>query len=401
MLGWELPPNNSGGLGVASYQLCRALSKSGAAIEFILPYEPVPELSFMKVTAAYTDEIAKLFIPGLAYESGRYRFDKTTGAVNGFDLFTQEHLYSLAVERMVESREFDVIHAHDWLTFRAALKAKHRTGWPLIVHVHSVEADRSGQPGGGNPWVREIEALGLMMADQIVAVSERTKQSICDEYGMPADKVQVIYNSVDREELEPLDSDNAYAYLTDMRAKGYRVVGNIGRLTIQKNLPNLLRAAKAVIDRVPKTLFLIVGSGEQYEELIELAAELGILKNVIFTGFQRGKNWRDAFASSDLFVMPSLSEPFGLTPLEALHYGTPSLISYQSGVSEVLKNCLKVDFWDIREMANQIAGALQNDALRGTLLQNAQAELEHLTWDEPASRLLGLYEHHALAGAAQ
>ena len=152
-----------------------------------------------------------------------------------------------------------------------------------------------------------------------------------------------------------------------MKIQGYRVVVNVGRLTVQKGLPNLLRAAKEVVERVPKTLFLIVGSGEQYYELIDLAAELGIGPNVFFTDFQRGKTWRDAFAIGDLFVMPSVSEPFGLTPLEAIGYGTPSLVSRQSGISEVFHNCLKIDFWDINEMANQIAAVMQSDELRDVL----------------------------------
>ena len=399
MLGWELPPNNSGGLGVASYQLCKALNASGADIEFILPVEPAQAVSFMKVTPAYTDETAKLFIPGLAYQSAEYYYKHSKHPINWTDLFTQEQLYSHAVESMVQGRSFDVIHAHDWLTFRAGLKAKQRTGWPLIVHVHSVEADRAGHRGGGNPLVREIEALGLMMADRVIAVSRHTRQSIIEEYGIPDAKIEVVHNSLDRQELEALDADNAYRFLAAMRSQGYKVVVNVGRLTIQKGLPSLLRAARAVLDKLPKTFFLIVGSGEQYDELIGLAGELGILNRVLFTGFQRGKNWRDAYAISDLFVMPSISEPFGLTPLEALHYGTPSLISYQSGVSEVLLNCLKADFWDVREMANQIVGVLSNQPLHDMLRNNGMQELEHLTWDEPARKLLKVYESHVLGGA--
>jgi glycogen synthase len=179
-----------------------------------------------------------------------------------------------------------------------------------------------------------------------------------------------------------------------MKQHGYRVVVNVGRLTIQKNLPNLLRAAKEVVARAPKTIFLFVGSGEQERELLEQAASLGIGRNVVFTGFQRGKAWRDAYAIGDLFVMPSISEPFGLTPLEAVGYGTPALVSKQSGVSEVLTNCLKVDFWDVQEMANQITAVVQNDALRDELHTNSVKEYERLSWNNAADRLLELYEHH-------
>jgi glycosyltransferase involved in cell wall biosynthesis len=172
------------------------------------------------------------------------------------------------------------------------------------------------------------------------------------------------------------------------------VVANVGRLTLQKGLPNLLKAARIVVEHNPKTMFLIVGSGEQYIELVQLAADLGIAKHVIFTDFQRGKPWRDAYAIADLFVLPSISEPFGLTPLEAIHYGTPSLISRQSGVSEVLQNALKVDFWDIHEMANQILAVMQHDQLRDELVDNATKELRQLSWNDAAEKVHALYEQH-------
>jgi glycosyltransferase involved in cell wall biosynthesis len=242
--------------------------------------------------------------------------------------------------------------------------------------------------------VREIEELSMLLADRVIAVSEHTKQAIIREYDIPEEKIAVVHNSFDAENLIPHDGDNAYRYLTEMRKHGYRVVTNIGRLTIQKGLPNLLRAFQAVVERNPKTLLLIVGSGEQYYELVTLAAELGISKNVVFTNFQRGKNYRDAYAAADLFVLPSVSEPFGLTPLEAIGYGTPALISKQSGVSEVIRNCLKVDYWDVNEMANQISAVLKNDGLRDELLKNAQKEYERLSWDDSANKLFDIYNHH-------
>ncbi|MDQ3065443.1 MAG: glycosyltransferase family 4 protein, partial [bacterium] len=307
----------------------------------------------------------------------------------------QQAVYEASVGQMVKLMEFDVIHAHDWLTFRAGLKARQVSNKPLILHVHSIESDRSGQQGGGNPVVREIEGLSFLLADKIIAVSQFTKDAIVREYGIPADKIEVVHNSMDIGMIQELDNDNVHRYILKMKEQGYRVVVNIGRLTIQKGLPNLLAAAKLVIERSPKTLFLIVGSGEQYFELIEQAAELGISKNVIFTGFQRGKNWRDSFAVGDLFVMPSISEPFGLTPLEAAGYGTPSLISKQSGVAEVFNNCLKIDFWDINEMANQITSVVQNDSLRDELHEAAYNEYVKLSWHPAADKLKKSYQHHA------
>ncbi len=235
----------------------------------------------------------------------------------------------------------------------------------------------------------------MRLADQIIAVSQHTKARIVEDYGIPADKIEVVHNSINADELAPLEPDNAYRYLTLMKGLGYKVVVNVGRLTIQKGLPNLLKAMKAVVENEPKTLLLIVGSGEQYHELVELSAELGIGPNVLFADFQRGKRWRDAFAIGDLFVMPSVSEPFGLTPLEAAGYGTPSLISKQSGVSEVLKNCLRVDFWDVSEMANQITSVLRNDALRNELRTNAYQEYQRLSWGAASEKVAELYAAHA------
>lgn len=392
MLGWELPPHNSGGLGVACYQLCRALSKAGADIEFVLPYTAKHDINFMRINAAHPQDVDTVLKSGIAYDS--FKYVKKTGEVEWIDLFGQSAIYEQAVERIIELAEFDVIHAHDWLTFRAALRTKQKSGKPLLLHVHSIERDRSGG-NHGNPMVREIEYLSMMMADKIIAVSAHTRRAIIDEYDIPEDKIEVIHNSIDLDEVEPLQGDNAYKYLTKMKSLGYRVVVNVGRLTVQKNLPNLLRAAKEVIDRAPKTIFLIVGTGEQDYELLELAAQLGISRNVVFTGFQRGKAWRDAYAIGDLFVMPSISEPFGLTPLEAIGYGTPALVSKQSGVSEVIQNCLKVDFWDIESMANQITAVMQNDGLRDELHINSLKEYERLSWNKAADRLLELYRHHA------
>jgi glycosyltransferase involved in cell wall biosynthesis len=199
--------------------------------------------------------------------------------------------------------------------------------------------------------------------------------------------------------MAPLDEASAHGYLQALRAQGWHVVTNIGRLTIQKGLINLLHAAKEVVAREPKTMFLFCGSGEQYYELVTLAAELGISKNVIFTGFVRGKEWRDSYAVGDLFVLPSVSEPFGLTVLESIAYGVPALMSKQSGVSEVIHHALKVDFWDVQEMANKIVAVIQNSSLRENLQQNAAAELQRLSWDDAARDILGLYDKHVKVAA--
>ncbi|HEY1644889.1 MAG TPA: glycosyltransferase family 4 protein, partial [Candidatus Saccharimonadales bacterium] len=364
MLGWELPPHNSGGLGMACYELCRGLAKQNVDIEFIVPYKGEHDIDFMTVSSAIPIGVADIQRSGIAYDS--YKYTLANGQEAWLDINDQHQLYEHAVMTMAESREFDIVHAHDWLTFRAALRLKEKRGCPIILHVHSVESDRAGAKRG-NPLVHEIEELSLHLADKVIAVSEHTKQSIVREYGLPPEAIEVVHNSLNINDLQPLDENNAYHYLTSMKDLGYRVVTNVGRLTIQKGLPNLLHAVKKVIEKRPKTLVLIVGSGEMQYELMELAASMGIGANVLFCDFQRGKRWRDAFAIGDLFVLPSITEPFGLTPLESIAYGTPALISKQSGVSEILNNALKVDFWDIDEMANQIASVMMSDDLRDEL----------------------------------
>jgi glycogen(starch) synthase len=395
MLGWELPPHNSGGLGVACYQLCKALSKKGADIEFVLPYTAEHNIDFMRINSAHPQDVQTVLKSGIAYDS--FKYVKGTGEIEWVDILGQSSIFEEAVGRIAKLAEFDIIHAHDWLTCRAAIRAKMLTGKPLIVHFHSIEADRAGKPMGGNPLVREIESLALMLADKVIAVSQYTKDAIIREYDIPADKIEVVHNHSDPESLMPEEGENIYRYLVEMRKLGYRVIVNVGRLTIQKGLPNLLNAFKLATDHAPKTFLLIVGDGEQRNELIQQAADLSIGDKVLFAGFQRGKKWRDAYGVADLFVMPSVSEPFGLTALEAIGYGTPVLISKQSGVSEMIKNALKVDFWDTDDMANKMVALVQNDELRDELHRNSYHEYMSHSWHDSADKLIGIYDQH-LAG---
>lgn len=392
MLGWELPPYNSGGLGTACYQLCRSLAKRSVDIDFVLPYQAEHGIDFMNVLTAQNEGYSRVLRTGNAYDSHKYLL--TDGSEKSLDIYSQQKLYEQAVAKIAEDKEFDILHAHDWLTFRAALRVKEIKNCPIILHVHSVESDRAGL-GQGNPLVREIEEVALNLADRVLAVSKQTKNAIIRDYGVPEDKIEVVHNSIESGDLLPLDPRNVYRYLDFMKQLGYRVVVNVGRLTLQKGLPNLLHAAQKVIEVAPKTFFLIVGNGEQYYELIELAAQLGISQNIFFTDFQRGKKLRDAYAVGDLFVMPSVSEPFGLTPLESIGYGTPAMVSKQSGVSEVLNNCLKVDYWDVDEMANKIVAVVKNDPLRDELLINAQRECRKFSWDGASEKIMKIYQNHA------
>lgn len=396
MLGWELPPHYSGGLGVVCYQLSKYLADKGADIEFVIPFEAdYSSINFMKVTSASSFKHASIAHILGSYDSYKFNekveLDAEDTPVN-LSIHDLQNIYARNVERLASVHEFDVVHAHDWLTFTAGILAKQRTGKPLIVHVHSTEFDRAGGHEG-NPVVHDIEFHGLMMADQIIAVSEATKKAIVDGYKIDPDKIKVVHNRMDIDHRHVTETANVYVYLESMKKQGYKVVLSAGRLTIQKGLTHLLRAFEKVVAVRPKTLLLIVGSGDQYNELIELAAELGISQNVIFSGYQlgTGKSWRDGFKVADLFVMPSVSEPFGLTPLEAIAYGAPSLISKQSGISEVLTNVLKVDFWDEDKMADEILSVVSNEGLQASLHTNSYAEFLGLTWHDSAEEIMKLY----------
>jgi glycosyltransferase involved in cell wall biosynthesis len=230
------------------------------------------------------------------------------------------------------------------------------------------------------------------MADQIFAVSQYTKNIIVKEYGIDSHKIQVVHNSME------IDSDidesyNVHTYLELMKKNGYKVVVNIGRLTIQKGLTHLLEAAQKVVQKDSKVIFLIAGNGEQLEELIRLAAHYRISSNVIFESWVSGKNWRDTYRIGDMFIMPSVSEPFGLTALEAVGFGTPVIVSKQSGVAEVLQNCFKVDFWDTDQMADMILAIAENDSLAHTMWQNSYEEYKSQSWAKSARKMTERYHY--------
>lgn len=386
MLGWELPPVNSGGLGVVCYHMCRHLADAGVAIDFVMPYA-LPahaQVDFMHIHSAS---------PVVAGEAG------TFGPYASWHsrMQRQQQQYLQTVQELVGQNSYDAIHAHDWLTFNAGVLAKRLSGRPLVAHVHSTEFDRCGQTTG-SPIVHEIEYNGLLLADRIMAVSNVTKQTLVDRYHIPADKIEVVYNASDMSALQAApDEANAYVYLERMQRQGYKVVVSLARLTIQKGLYYLLHAAKRALELNPKLIFLIVGDGEQRDELIALSAELGIANNVIFTGFLRGKQWRDAYKVADMFVMSSVSEPFGLTALEAASVNTAVLLTKQSGVSEVLHNTVRFDFWDTDKLADYMVNIGEQDALRATLAQNAQAEVANMSWRKTAQHVTHIYQ--SLAGA--
>lgn len=403
MLGWELPPFNSGGLGVACYQMAKALSHLGVDIQFVLPYKakhPDAE-KFMEILPANN-------IAPMINEKGEYvamgAYSGTCGWCNsrecehakayGEGFVAATHKYAEQVERMVKRRKIkpDVIHAHDWLTMEAGARVKRITGSPLIVHVHATEFDRSGGKYG-NPLIHEIEYQGLMAADRIFAVSQITKDIIVREYGIPADKIEVVHNSLDPDELErTVVETNNYMYAKELKKDGWTVVVSIGRLTIQKGLTYLLEAAALALSRNPKILFIVSGTGEQRDQLIELAADLGISDRVVFTGWVRGNRFRELYEIADIFAMPSISEPFGLTALEAAHYDTAVLVSKQSGVGELLKSIMRFDYWDTRRLADEIINISLSPALNRELRDGIFKEYLRLSWKDIADKITREYQ---------
>jgi glycosyltransferase involved in cell wall biosynthesis len=398
MLGWELPPHHVGGMGVACYQMCKELSYSGVDIEFILPFTASFNIDFMKITAAHHQTAEEFSVSGGVYDAAWFYTESHSTLVDGpLDLRRQHDRYAHNVAKLASSREFDVIHAHDWLTFKAGLAAKQVSGKPLILHVHATQYDQSAG-GHGNPEAREIEQMAFMMADQIFAVSQHTKNVIVREYGIAEQKIQVVHNSMEiSEDID--ESYSAHHYLEAMKSHGYKVVVNIGRMTIQKGLTHLLEAAQKVVATDPKVLFLIAGGGEQLEELMDMAARYKISNNVIFETWVSGKRWRDTYRVGDVFVMPSVSEPFGLTALEAVGFGTPVIVSKQSGVGEVLRNCYKVDFWDTDQMADMILSITQHESLATTMWQESFKEYKAQSWSKSAKKMRQHY-HHAVEAVA-
>lgn len=391
MLGWELPPHNSGGLGVACYHLAKALALEGTSIDFVVPYSAEHhEIDFMKVHNA--TELSPLERYGLgAYES-RFITEKDEGDIK--DLREVQRDYTRYVEKLVDEKreKFDAIHAHDWLTMEAGIRAKQLTNAPLIVHVHSTEFDRAGG-NTGNPLAREIEYQGLIVADRIIAVSEVTKDVIVQQYDIPADKIEVVHNALDKSSFDDgYEYDNrTYKYLEGLRDEGYTIISAVTRLTIQKGLVNLIHALAKASEKYDRLALLLAGDGEQRDELISLAADLGIADKIFFAGFLRGKQWRDAYSVADVFVLSSVSEPFGLSALEAAHHDNAIIVTRQSGVSEVLHSVLKYDFWDVDRLADQIVGIATSEALRDSLKQDVTKEYARLSWKDVAAACLSMY----------
>ena len=287
---------------------------------------------------------------------------------------------------LAQGEDFDVIHAHDWLTFPAGLAVAAVTGKPLVAHVHSTEFDRAGE--NANQQIYDIERRGVHGAMRVVAVSYLTRSILLHRYGMDPEKVDVVYNGIDNG-----PSSGPPADARSRIRRGDKIVLFLGRVTMQKGPEYFIAAAEKVLEKIDAVKFVVAGSGDKIQEVIELAAAKGIGHKVLFTGFLRGPDVERVFKLADVYVMPSVSEPFGIAPLEAISHDVPVIISKTSGVAEVLTHALKVDFWDIDDIANKIIAVLKHPPLSSTLREHADMEVRKLTWDDAAAKCRSVYEH--------
>jgi len=419
MFGWEFPPHISGGLGTASYGLTRGLST-------------IPNLDILFVVPrAYGDEDqSKMRVLGagdVTLDTKHMRFSKILGEISyievnsnlvpyhspeeyetivnkaenqnkklihttmggklvfsggyGKNLYDEIASYALVAGQIAEDNDHDVIHAHDWLTYPAGMAAKSVSGKPLVIHVHATDFDRSG--GSVNPAVFEIEKKGMDTADKIIAVSNLTRNTIINKYDIDPAKVFTVYNAV-----EPIPDQEKIALKRGINDK---VVTFLGRVTLQKGPEYFVQAAEKVLKKMDNVRFVMAGSGELLERMIDWAATLGIVDRFHFTGFLKGDDVFRMFSLSDVYVMPSVSEPFGISPLEAMQSNVPTIISNQSGVAEILKYAIKTDFWDVDAMADAIYGLLNYPSLSETFIKYGKEEVDNMKWENSAKRVFSIY----------
>ena len=423
MFGWEFPPHIAGGLGTACYGMTRGLARNGVEVVFVMPRaygdedqrfvrvvnasdvetigtrdhefseELLEKVSFIHIDsnmlpyispeeyAAYHDEFVR---SGRTHEwtdvwKQRYTFSGKYGA----NLMEEVARYAMVAAQVAKDLEgqFDVIHAHDWLTYFAGIAAKRVSGKPLVVHMHATEFDRSGE--NINRRVYTIEKAGMQAADRVIAVSELTRRIVIGKYGIPAEKVVTVHNAVRFGESEDAVPE---------RAVKDKVVTFLGRITYQKGPDYFVEAAAKVLQRVPDVRFVMAGSGDLMNHVVRRVAQLGIADRFHFTGFLKGGEVQRMFRLSDVYVMPSVSEPFGISPLEAMRSGVPVIISRQSGVAEVLDYAIKVNYWDVDALADAIYGLLTYPALGRMFASKGLEEVTGLKWTNAAAKIKTVYE---------
>ena len=405
MFGWEFPPHILGGLGTASYGLTRGMWQCGNMdITFVIPKpwgdedrtfahivgaSQVP-VAWRDVSRDYVEQrIGKVMSPDLYFAllhvahtcnlncsyciefSGRYP-DNLLEEINN---------YSIMAGVVARTIETDIIHAHDWLCYPAGIHAKQVTGKPLVVHVHATDYDRSR--GNVNPTVYNIERDGFAHADHIITVSNLTRQTVIEKYGVDPAKVTTVHNAVVPLSQELLD--------VQVEKPKEKIVTFLGRITMQKGPEYFVEAAAKVLKNNPNVRFVMAGSGDMMDKMITLAAERDIADRFHFPGFQKGKQVYEMLKASDVYIMPSVSEPFGISPLEAMQMGVPSIISKQSGCAEILDNVIKTDYWDIDAMADAINAIISYPALYNQMREDGLAEVAQITWDKAGQKVIDIY----------
>jgi glycosyltransferase involved in cell wall biosynthesis len=405
MFGWEFPPYNSGGLGVACLGLTQALVEKGVDVTFVLPKKFELQYDHLKFVFAdtktvITKENYKYYKQLLNAYSTTFVEDEYIRSivtdlhnpVESGDIYSEVIKYAILSEEIIKNTNFDLIHCHDWLTIESGILAKKITGKPLIFHIHATEIDRTG--GFVNQVIYDIEKKGMEIADKVVAVSQFTKDIIIKHYGISPDKIEVVHNGIDyylqksgQRDQELIDN------LNQLKNLGTKFVTFIGRLTFQKGVEYLLEAAKIVSEHNSDIKFLIAGSGDLEQSLIQKTAQLGLSSKVIFPGFLRDEKLKALYEVSDLLVMPSVNEPFGLVALEALSHQTPVILSKSSGVAEVITNSLKVDFWDTDQMANLILSTIAHQTLHTALTNSGHLEVQQINWHKAAQKFINIYSN--------
>lgn len=432
MFGWEFPPHISGGLGTACFRITEGLVKQGVEVLFVVPHRfedekengskilganevkfkvsspdavlnyPVLKkyfnnLSFIEVNSRLVPYVGGQDYYNIKhYQQTQNYWETKTSAITtkdamdfrsfdflggyGENLMDEVEKYALVATQIAKDYDFDVIHAHDWLTYKAGIVAKKISGKPLIVHVHATEFDRSGE--NVNQLVYDIEKEGMTEADHIITVSNYTKRIVVNRYAQRLQKITTVYNGIEEQETRIKRLPNPF---------NKKIVTFLGRVTFQKGPDYFVEAAEKVIKKDPNIIFVLAGSGDMLNRMIALVGKKRISKNFFFTGFLRGKDVERMFRMSDVYVMPSVSEPFGISPLEAMREGVPTIISKQSGVSEVVSYAIKVDFWDIDAMADAIYSLTHYPAISNMIKKNASEQLHTINWDKATKEILDIY----------
>ena len=409
MFGWEFPPHILGGLGTASYGLTKGMHALGNMdITFVIP-KPWgdEEKGFAQIIGACNTPVGWRDVSWDYVESriGRFMdpqlyFDLRDHIYADFNymrlndlgciefsgrypdnLMEEINNYSIVAGVIARTVPCDVIHSHDWLTYPAGIHAKNVTGKPLVIHVHATDFDRSR--GNVNPQVFAIEKDGMENADHIITVSNLTRRTVIEKYGISPDKVTTVHNAV-----IPLDDE---LLNIPRRERKEKVITFLGRITMQKGPEYFVEAAAKVLEKTKNVRFVMAGSGDMMDQMIRLAAKRDIADKFHFTGFLKGRQVYEMLADSDVYVMPSVSEPFGISPLEAMEMGVPSIISKQSGCAEILDNVIKVDYWDIDAMADAMHSIVTNHALYETLKNRGIEEIHQITWEKAGQKVVDVY----------